>query len=292
MSCFGIWPFSNISCAILSARSPGAPKALPRTEGCRPDGFPCSSPESSATSADLDRRIAGKLQVEDKASRFKSYHAADKCYKRWRALRTSPDGRAELLEFFVFSVCYECYAHSLRALLAVRTPLFRFGLPAQAGLWRACIPVREGTSLRCAQRHRGDCLGGGGIDAASRRQAQGAGGPLPLVGPAPTEPGPLQSASSGAAEPRNDHRVAALRNETKRPAPHGSDPVESRPVSLGREGRADSAQGPCSASALVRAELRAPAARALPLPPLPRRGLGGARPNLTARPSSPAPLAA
>jgi hypothetical protein len=61
-----------------------------------------------------------------------------------------------------------------------------FGLPAHAGLWRACIPVREGTSLRCAQRHRGDCLGGGGIDAASRRQAQGAGGPLPLVGPAPT----------------------------------------------------------------------------------------------------------
>ena len=152
----------------------------------RPDGLPCSSPESSATSANLDRRIDGKLQVEDKASRFKSYHAADKCYKRWRALRTSPDGRAELLEFFVFSVCYECYAHSLRALLAVRTPLFRFGLPAQAGLWRACIPVREGTSLRCAQRHRGDCLGGGGIDAARRRQAQGAGGPLPLVGPAPT----------------------------------------------------------------------------------------------------------
>ena len=92
----------------------------------RPDGFPCSSPESSATSADLDRRIDGKLQVEDKASRFKSYHAADKCYERWRALRTSPDGRAELLEFFVFSVCYECYAHSLRALLAVRTPPFRF----------------------------------------------------------------------------------------------------------------------------------------------------------------------
>jgi hypothetical protein len=98
----------------------------------RPEGFPCSSPESSATSADLDRRIDGKLQVEDKASRFKSYHAADKCYERWRALRTSPDGRAELLEFFVFSVCYECYAHSLRALLAVRTPLFRFGLPAHA----------------------------------------------------------------------------------------------------------------------------------------------------------------
>ena len=27
MSCFRIWPFSNISCAILSARSPGAPKS-------------------------------------------------------------------------------------------------------------------------------------------------------------------------------------------------------------------------------------------------------------------------
>jgi hypothetical protein len=104
-------------------------------------------------------------------------------------------------------------------------------------------------------------------------------------GAAERRPRPVQSASSGAAEPRTNHRVAVLRNETKRPAPHGFDPVESRPASLVREGRADSAQGPCSASALVRAELRAPAARALPLPPLPRRG--AARPNLTARPSGP-----